>query len=93
MNLLTYAVLNLLLERVITAGAVRRFTNALSFFVEFSTVALELWALHAKLYLEGTAADYMQTAMQSMPVTRRSWSKFYALLSTRFGQIDPDAEF
>ena len=49
MNLLTYAVLNLLLERVITAGAVRRFTNALSFFVEFSTVALELWALHAKL--------------------------------------------
>ena len=44
-------------------------------------------------YLEGSAADYMQTALRSVPVVESSsWPNFCALLSARFGQIDPDAE-
>ena len=47
------------------AGAVHRFINALSLFFRLSNIAPDLWAYHATLYLEGTALDYMHTAMQS----------------------------
>ena len=36
----------------------------------------------------------MQTALKSLPESQSNdWSKFCAMLSTEFGQIDPDAEF
>ena len=75
------------------AGAVRRFINALSLFFRLSNIAPDLWAYHATLYLEGTALDNMHTAMQSLPDAECTWVKFYALLSARFGNIDPDTEF
>lgn len=77
-----------------SAGGVRRFVDALSLFFELSKLAPELWAANARLYLEGSAADYMQTALKSLTVVESSnWANFCALLSARFGQIDPDAEF
>ena len=36
----------------------------------------------------------MQTALKSLPAAESTdWTNFCTLLSTRFGQIDPDAEF
>jgi len=75
------------------AGAVRRFCNALSLFFELSNIHPDDWALHGRTYLEGTAADYMHTAMHALPAIERTWARFCALLGTRFGQIDPDTEF
>ena len=74
------------------AGAVRRFCNALSFFFELSTIHPDDWALHGRTYLNGTAADYMHTAMHALPKLERTWATFCALLGTTFGQIDPDTE-
>ena len=74
------------------AGAVRRFCNALSLFFELSNTHPDDWALHGRTYLDGTAADYMHTAMHALPKTERTWATFCALLGTRFGQIDPDTE-
>ncbi|DBB16672.1 TPA: hypothetical protein ACH3X3_014920 [Trebouxia sp. C0006] len=75
------------------AGAVRRFCNALSLFFELSNTHPDDWALHGRTYLDGTAADYMHTAMHALPKIERTWATFCALLGTRFGQIDPDTEF
>ncbi|DBA88615.1 TPA: hypothetical protein ACH3X1_004262 [Trebouxia sp. C0004] len=75
------------------AGAVRRFCNALSLFFELSNMHPDDWALHGRTYLDGTAADYMHTAMHALPATERAWARFCALLGTRFGQIDPDTDF
>lgn len=75
-----------------SAGGVRRFVDALSLFFQLSNLAPELWAANARLYLEGSAADHMQTALKSLPVVESSnWPNFSALLSARFEQIDPDA--
>ena len=71
----------------------RRFCNALSLFFELSNIHPDDWALHGRTYLEGTAADYMHTAMHALPAIERTWARFCALLGTRFGQIDPDTEF
>ena len=77
-----------------SAAGVRRFVDALHLFFQLSILTPELWAANARLYLGGSAADYMQTALKSLPVADSSdWTKFCALLSTRFGQIDPDNEF
>ncbi|DBA82445.1 TPA: hypothetical protein ACH3X2_000680 [Trebouxia sp. C0005] len=77
-----------------SAGAVRRLTDSLQLFFQLSDVPKAKWVLHARLYLEGLAADYVNIAMATMPVSDCSdWPKFCALLSIRFGQIDPDAEF
>ncbi|DBB04263.1 TPA: hypothetical protein ACH3X1_013282 [Trebouxia sp. C0004] len=55
------------------------------------------WALHGRTYLDGTAADYMHTAMHALPATERTWATLYvtfcALLGTSFGRIDLDTEF
>ena len=76
------------------AAGVRRFVNALQLFFQLSNLAPELWAANARLYLEGSPADYMQTALKSLPAAESTdWTNFCTLLSTRFGQIDPDAEF
>ena len=75
------------------AGAVRRFCNALSLFFELSNTHPDDWALHGRTYLDGTAADYMHTAMHALPKIERTWATFCALLGTRLGQIDPDTEF
>jgi hypothetical protein len=83
---LNHAVLNLSLER---AGAVRRFCNALSLLFELSNIHPDDWALHGRTYLDGTAADYIHTAMHALPKVERTWAAFCALLGTRFGQIDP----
>ena len=48
---------------------------------------------HALLFLDGTAADYMHTVAQNLPVVDQTWLKFCELLRVRFGNIDPDAEF
>ncbi len=71
----------------------RRFCNALSLFFELSNTHPDDWALHGRTYLDGTAADYMHTAMHALPKIERTWATFCALLGTRFGQIDPDTEF
>ena len=77
-----------------SAGAVRRFTDALELFFNLSGVDSAKWAANARLYLEGSAFDYMRTALKHLPMSQQNdWSHFCALLSTRFGQIDPDAEF
>ncbi|DBA83896.1 TPA: hypothetical protein ACH3X1_006402 [Trebouxia sp. C0004] len=68
------------------AGAVRRFCNTLSLLFELSNMHPDDWALHGKTYLDGTAADYMHTAMHALPATERTWARFCALLGTRFGQ-------
>ena len=75
------------------AGAVFRFCNALSLFFELSNTHPDDWAMHGRTCLDGTAADYMHTAMHALPATERTWATFCALLGTRFGQIDPDTEF
>ena len=77
-----------------SAGTVRRFTDALQLFFQLSDVPKAKRVLHARLYLEGLAADCVSIAMRTMPESDGSdWPKFCALLSIRFGQIDPDAEF
>ncbi len=73
-------------------GAVRRFCNALFLFFGLSTTHPDDWG-HGRTNLDGTAADYMHTAMHALPATEHTWATFYALLGTRFGQIDPDTEF
>jgi len=72
---------------------VRRFCSALSLFFALRNIHPDDWALHGRTYLDGTAADYMHTAMHALPATERTWAAFCALLGTRFGQIDPDIEF
>ena len=62
-------------------------------FFQLSNLAPELWAANASLYLKVSAADYMQTAVKSLPAAESTdWTNFCSLLRTRFGQIDPDAE-
>ena len=41
-----------------SAAGVRRFVDALSLYFQLSNLAPELWAANARLYLEGSAADY-----------------------------------
>ncbi|DBA72295.1 TPA: hypothetical protein ACH3X2_010540 [Trebouxia sp. C0005] len=77
-----------------SAGAVRRSTDSLQLFFQLSDVPKAKWVLHARLYLEGLAADDVNIAMRTMPDSDCSdWPKLCALLSIRFGQIDPDTEF
>ncbi len=76
------------------AGAARRFIMAIELYFELSSVPRTSWFAHARLYLEGSAADYMHTASQSLTASERTdWSKFCELLSSRFGNVDPDSEF
>ena len=80
------------------AHAVHRLCSALSLFFELSNIHPDDWALHGRTYrgrtyLDGIAADCMHTAMHALPETERFWARFYALLGTRSGQIDPDTEF
>ena len=71
-----------------SAGAVCRFTDSLQLFFQLSDVPKAKWVLHARLYLEGLAADYVNIAMRTMPESDYSdWPKFCALLSIRFKQI------
>ena len=77
-----------------SAGTVCRFTDALQLFFQLSDVPKAKRVLHARLYLEGLAADCVNIAMRTMSESDYSdWPKFCALLSIRFGQVDPDAEF
>ncbi len=75
------------------AAAVRRFCNNVSLFLELSEVAPEKWFAHGRLYLEGSASDFMFGAMQSLTASERTWPKFCEHLGSRYGTIDPDTEF
>ena len=54
------------------AGAVRSFTNALSLYLELSKIASKKWFVHAMLFLEGTASNYMHT-VHSLTETDHTW--------------------
>ena len=76
------------------AGEVRRFTHAMSVFFDVAHIPAQDHVAYARLNLEGAAADYVHTAMQSMPDGKRTdWETFCACLNARFGCIDPDADF
>ena len=75
------------------AGVVRRDINNLDLYLKLSNVAVDAKFEHALLFLDGTAADYMHTVAQNLPVVDQTWLKFCELLRVRFGTIDPDAEF
>ncbi len=45
------------------------------------------------MYLEDSAAEHMDTAIQVLPVAERNnWDKFCEILTSGFGTLDPDAE-
>ena len=76
------------------AGAVCRFTNSLDIYINLANVNPVHPVIHARLFLEASAADHMHTAYQSLSDTESMlWSKFCELLNTRFGSMDPDAEY
>ena len=54
------------------AGEVRRFANQMSLYFDLADIPAKDQVAHARLYLEGAAADYMHTAMQTMPASDRT---------------------
>ena len=45
------------------------------------------------MYLEDSAAEHMDTAIQVLPAGERDdWAKFCEILTNGFGTLDPDAE-
>lgn len=45
------------------------------------------------MYLEDSAAEHMDAAVQVLPITERdNWDKFCEILTSGFGTLDPDAE-
>ena len=74
-------------------GHVRRFLRVLTQFFELSKLPPELWAPHARMYLEDSAAEHMDTAIQMLPAAERDdWAKFCEILTSGFGTLDLDAE-
>lgn len=74
-------------------GHVHRFPRVLTQFFELNKLPTDLWAPHARMYLEDSAAEHMDTAIQALPVTERSnWDKFCEILTSGFGTLDPDAK-
>ena len=74
-------------------GHVRRFLRVLTQHFELSKLPTDLWAPHARMYLEDSAAEHMDTAVQVLPITERdNWDKFCEILTSGFGTLDPDAE-
>ncbi|DBA75034.1 TPA: hypothetical protein ACH3X1_010371 [Trebouxia sp. C0004] len=74
-------------------GHVRRFLRVLTQYFELSKLPTDLWAPHARMYLEDSAAEHMDTAVQVLPITERdNWDKFCEILTSGFGTLDPDAE-
>lgn len=60
--------------------------------LKFSEVAAEKWFVHA-MFVEGSASDYMHTAVHSLLETDHTWLKFCDLLRLGFGTKGPDAGF
>lgn len=74
-------------------GHVRRFLRVLTQYFELSKLPTDLWAPYACMYLEDSAAEHMDTAVQVLPITERdNWDKFCEILTSGFGTLDPDAE-
>lgn len=72
---------------------VRRFIRMLTQYFELCRLPRALWAPHARMYLEDSAAEHMDTACEALPASERNdWDKFCDILKSGFGNLDPDAE-
>ena len=59
-------------------GHVRRFLRVLTQFFELNKLPIDLLAPHARMYLDDSAAEHMDTAIQVLPVAERDdWDNFY----------------
>ena len=79
-----------------SAAGVSRFIDSLLNFFGLTAIRPVKWVQTAVSYLEGSAADYVNTALRSCGTTaaeRLDWTYFCSLLRAGYGQIDLEAEY